>query len=312
MRRLLGLLGVGLFCLAASAPAREIYVDNRAGDDRFDGANQRGSQDLHGPVRTIGRALRVALGGDRIVLANTGEPYRESISLVGSRHSGIPLRDFIIEGNGSVLDGSAPVPPDAWEHYREAVFRFEPPGKQYQQLFLQGRPAPRVFASSLRDAPPDLEALEWCLHEGRVYFGVEPTKLPEDYPLSFARERVGITLYHVDKVTIADLTIQGFQLDGIQAANTARNVRLLGVILRGNGRSGLTVGGASLADIDACLMGNNGQAQILTLPYSETHVRNSEILGNTAPARVAEGGRFFLGAKEVHGGLDQIKPDAAP
>ena len=98
-------------------------------------------------MRTITRALQLAGNGDTIVLANTNVPYRENISLVGSRHSGTPQQPFTIRGNGAILDGSAPVPPEAWESYRGAVFRFSPPRMGYQQLFLDDRPAVRVFAS---------------------------------------------------------------------------------------------------------------------------------------------------------------------
>ena len=61
--------------------------------------------------------------------------------------------------------------------------------------------------------------------------------------------------------------------------------------------------------VDACLVGNNGRAQLLSFPLSETHVRNSKLLGNTAPAWVDRGGRFYLGTERVEGGLEEIKPD---
>jgi len=311
MRTATGFLAVGVIWACSAALARDICVDNLAGDDRNDGRYPRGSTGMDGPVRTIERALRLAQSGDRVVLAKNAEPYRESISLVGSRRSGLSFRDFVLQGNGAVLDGSAPVPPDAWQYYRDATFRFRPPHLEYQQLFLNDRPAPRVIAGPLAGAPPELQPGQWCLLEGYIYFCVDPTRLPEDYPLSYAQLRVGITLYHVERVTIQDLVVQGFQLDGINAANSARDVTLTGVVCRGNGRSGITVGGASMVDLDACLVGNNGEAQLLTLPYSETHVRNSELLSNTAPAWVDQGGRFFLDGKELHGGLNAIKPAPA-
>ena len=53
------------------------------------------------------------------------------------------------------------------------------------------------------------------------------------------------------------------------------------------------MGGASLAEIDASLLGDNGQAQLLTLPYSETHLRSTHLLCNTAPGWVDQGGRVY-------------------
>jgi hypothetical protein len=304
------------FCIAIalwSTPAagRDIFVDNRAGDDRFTGQVPHDGTQQNGPVQTITKALRLAVNGDAIVLANTNVPYRETTSLVGSRNSGLPGQPFIIRGNGAILDGSAPVPPEAWQPYCGAVFCFRPPHLAYQQLFLDDRPAVRVFASRTAKAPPELQPREWCLLGDQIYFCVEQTKLPSDYRLSYAAQQTGITLFHVDYVAIADLTVQGFQVDGINLFNSARHVSIIAVTCRGDGRSGLTVGGASAADIDLSLLGNNGESQLLTLPYSETHVRSTYLLGNTAPGWVDRGGRVYLGASRVEGGLSEVQPPAA-
>jgi len=312
MRILAGFLVVAASMLAVpSAAARDIFVSNAAGNDTFSGRSAKLMSDRTGPVRTIAKALRLAQRGDRIVLEKTDKPYAESISLVGSRHSGYPFKPFVIEGNGAILDGSAPVPPEAWEHYRDAVFRFRPPRSGHQQLFLNDRPAIRVAAATPADGPPTLEPLQWCLKGGSIYFCVELTKLPEDYPLTYSDRRVGITLVHVARVVIRDLTIQGFQLDGINAHNNARRVSLLGITCRGNGRSGITVGGASLVDIDKCLLGDNGAAQLLTLLYSETHIYSSQLLSNTAPAWLDQGGHVYMGDKRIEGGIDEREDKAA-
>jgi hypothetical protein len=294
---------------AASASGRDLFVSNTGGDDRSRGLQAQSTADRAGPVQTIRRALQFAEMGDRIIVQNTGQPYRESLSLVGCRNSGFAGRPLMIQGNGAVLDGSSPVPPDQWQHTAEGVFRFRPPVLGQQQLFLQDRPLPQVPASRLVDRPPKLQPLQCCVFEGSLYFCVEQGKLPRDYSLTYARQETGITLYHVDNVVIADLVVQGFRLDGINAANSARRVRLLGVTCRGNGRSGITIGGVSQVELEGCLAGNNGQAQLMTLPLSETHVVSSSLLPLTAAAWVDRGGQFFLGAKQLHGGLEEIKPE---
>jgi hypothetical protein len=307
--RILAALGIALSA-ASVAAGLEIFVSNAAGDDRFTGRQPRNMADGSGPVRTITRALQLAGQGDRIVLENSGEPYRESFSLVGKRHSGYPFRRFVIEGNGAILDGSAPVPPIAWEHYRKAVFRFLPPYKYHQQLFLGGRPATRVFADPLSGRPPEMEAGDWCLHGGAIYFCVERMKLPEDYPLSYARSRVGISLLYVRDVEIRDLVVQGFQLDGINAHNSARGVTLTRVVCRGNARAGITAGGASILTLADSLAGDNGDAQVLALPYSELHVHNTELLGNTAPGLVNRNGTVYVEGERIEGGLEEFLPEA--
>ncbi len=314
MRIALKTLAVLLMLVAVASPvvARDIFVNNVAGEDGATGQQPTAMPDRSGPVRTITRALCLAQQGDHIILANTGTPYRESISLVGSRHSGLSSKRFCIFGNGAVLDGSAPVPPDAWEPFQGPVFRFRPPQTAHQQLFLNDRPVPQVVVAHSFDSPPKLEPLHWCLHGGYIYFRVEPLKLPEDYPLSFACQRVGITLFHVDRVCISDLVVQGFQLDGINAFNSVRDLMLERVTCRGNGRSGIAVGGASQVHLGSSLVGNNGEAQVLALPWSELHVRSSELLSNTAPGLVNQGARVYLEGKSVSGSIDQWPPQTGP
>lgn len=287
-----------------SAPARDIHVHNLAGDDRFIGLQARNAANGTGPVRTITRALNLAQPGDRIVLAKTGRPYRESLSLVGRRHSGLPRRPFVIEGGGAILEGAAPVEPGFWKPGRGAVFRFLPPHGGHQQLFIDDLPAVRVPVGPSAAGPPKLQPREWCAYQGHLLFRVEPEKLPEDYNLSYAHLQTGITLFQVRHVAILNLTVQGFHLDGINAYNGAREVYLGGVRCRGNGRSGITVGGACSVEIDVSTIGNNGRAQLLTLPWSKTSVRNSDLFSNTAPAWVDRGGRVYLDGKRVEGGID--------
>ena len=295
----------------AQVAGRDIHVNNLSGDDGSTGRNLQNTADRGGPVRTISKALRLARGGDRIVLAKTKQPYREGISLVGSRHSGFLDRPFVIEGNGAILDGSAPVGPDAWEHYRGAVFRFRPPRTGHQQLFIDDRPAARVAVDRPAQQPPELEPLQWCLYGGQILFRVEPGKLPGEYNSSFAYRQTGITLFHVRGVAILNLTVQGFRLDGINAQNSAREVYISDVTSRGNGRAGIAVGGASKVELDVCVVGNNNLAQLLTLPYSRTSVRSSQLFSSTAPAWVDRGGRVWINGRRVEGGVDRVDIEPA-
>jgi hypothetical protein len=306
MRALCGFLLVSLTLVAPSF-GRDILVSNVAGDDVFNGQVWERIPDGSGPVRTIARALRLANAGDRIVLAKTAEPYRESFSLVGSRYSGRAGQPFMIVGNGAILDGSAPIPADAWEYYDQGhVFRFRPRELGIEQLLLNDRPAQRVSAGFLEKEPPKLRPLEWSQWGGMIYFCVEKDRLPGDYRLSYAQKQTGITLYQVEHVAIADLVVQGFRLDGVNAFNSARQIYLARLTCRGNGRSGITVGGASTVTLEGCLVGNNGRSQLLTLPWSETTVLASNLLPLTAPAWVDQGGKLFLGGKAIQGGRERI------
>jgi hypothetical protein len=274
---------------ATQVAARDIFVDNVAGDDHSRGL-QSATIGSDGPVRTIARALALALPRDRIMLANTGQPYRESISLVGGDHSGVPYEPFVLDGNGATLDGTALVPPSAWEFAGVGdVFRFRPPKMAHQLLYLEGRPLVRVPLAPGAEALPALAPLEWCLWRGQVYFRIEEGKWIDDYALSHTLLPVAITLYHVRNTIVTNLVVQGFQLDGIHAHDVDA-CTLQAVTSRGNGRSGITVTASSRVAIEGCLVGDNGEAQLLAEGHSKTIVRGSELLENTAPAIVRAGG----------------------
>ncbi|MCU0982394.1 MAG: right-handed parallel beta-helix repeat-containing protein, partial [Pirellulaceae bacterium] len=261
-------------------------------DDRFDGTDPISRGGGIGPFRTIARALRAAAQGDQIVLADTGEPYRESITLQGAAHSGLSYQDLRLSGNGAVLDGSAPIPRDAWQPVGQGIWRFSPRYKSHQQLFLDGRPAERVLVEAGEPALPTLEPLQWCLFDRHIHFRPEEGKAPGDYALGHSVLTVGITLQDVHRVSISDLTIQGFQLDGINAHDNVFGATLDGLTCRGNARSGISVGGASRVRIQRCLVGNNGAAQLRTEGHCVVQLVDCQLLDNTAPAIVNEGGRI--------------------
>ncbi|HKD38408.1 MAG TPA: right-handed parallel beta-helix repeat-containing protein [Pirellulales bacterium] len=282
------------------ASARDLYVNNLAGDDLLDGGSPTGRGSGRGPVQTLRQALWLANTADRIVLANTGTPYRESVTLFGVRNSGFAERPFIIDGQGAALDGSSPVPADAWQHYRDNVFRFRPERMAYQQLFLDGRPAARRSPATALGGLPALDPLEWALYDGQIYFRVEEGRLPDQYNPSDAGLTVGITLYKVEHVAIANLFVQGYQLDGINLQDVRFPCTLTQISARGNGRSGIAVCGASKATIEACLAGNNGQSQLHLEGPSETHVENCDLIEKTGPRwlKAAES-RLYVDGKPV-------------
>ena len=289
----------GCLSLMVSSPlaARDIYVDNVGGDDLLSGrvATLEG---WDGPVRTIGRALRLAEAHDRIVVANTATPYREMVSLSGGRHSGSPTVPFVLEGNGAVLDGSAAIDPRLWSpvHGKKDVFRFRPPRMAYQQIFLEGRPLTRVPVSP-QGPLPALEPLEWYLWQGHVYLRIEEGKWIDDYALSRTDLTTGVTLYHVRHAVVLDLVVQGFQLDGVNA-HDALHCTLHAITARGNGRSGIAVTGASRVAIEGCLSGDNGAAQLLTDGHCIVDVLDTQLLPGTAPELLRRGGKVRRSAEE--------------
>ena len=280
------------------AHAANHYVNNETGDDRRDGRAPDLTGLASGPYRTITKALQVANRGDHIILAKTKTPYHESVTLQASRHSGMLTRPFVLEGNGAILDGSQPIPEIAWESVPERpdLFRYAPRFKSHALLYLFGRPATRVTVAATDAEPPELKPLQWCLFRGHIYFRVEPNNIPAAYVLSATSLSVGITLYEARHIQIRNLTVQGFCLDGINAHDSVFDANLLSLNCRGNGSSGISVGGASSVRVESCLVGNNGQAQLRTEGYSRTLVVNCDLIDNdpTAPAVVKRGGQVTV------------------
>jgi hypothetical protein len=286
--------------IANEAAARDLFVNNLAGDDLLDGGSPTGTEAGRGPVQTLRQALWLANTGDHISLANTGQAYHESVTLFGDKNSGYRSRPFIVDGNGATLDGSRAVPADAWKHDHDDVFRFRPERMAYQQLFLDGRPAARRNLASTTGGRPELKPLEWAMSGGQIYFRVEPGRLPDQFNPSDANLTVGLTLYKVEHVAIANLFVQGFQLDGINLQDVRSPCTLTQISARGNGRSGIAVCGASRATIEACLAGNNGQSQLHLEGPSETHVETCDLVPNTGPKWIRPvDSRLFVDGKAV-------------
>ena len=279
MRFFASLLVLVLFQVSASAT--DLHVNNKTGSDTNNGltAEQRGPR--VGPMRSITRALKAATAGDTIVVANTNEPYRESLTLQGSKHSSNGITPFRIQGNNAMIDGTSLIDDGAWEHATKTVFSFKPHLLTYQQLYHQGKPLARVECDEMEQLD-ELQPMEWTLLDGRIYFCAEEDRLPQYYDLTYCGQPVGITLYNVRGVVIEDLTIQGFQLDGINAHDNVFDATVLGCTLRGNGRSGMHIGGASRVKIEACLIGNNGKAQVHCSDYCRVTIDQCDLVDDPA------------------------------
>ncbi len=291
IRRRYGSFGVAaaVAIMASAAQARTLYVNNVTGDDRAVGNRPAEALGVEGPVRTIGKALRLAGPGDRVVVANTGIPYEESLTLSGWQHRGDGVHPFVLDGQGAVLDGTGPIPSEVWQPVAGTVFRYRPTGRTHWQLFAGGQPLVRRPADLLVPDPPTLTENEWCLHRGFVYFRAAPARYVSDYHTRHSIREVGITLCEVRDVVVQDLVVQGFRLDGINAKNDARRVVLAGLTCRGNGRGGVAVEGSSQVALGASLIGDNATAQVLVSGPARVTIERCELLERSAPAVVETG-----------------------
>jgi hypothetical protein len=278
-----------LLVASTSASARDIFVHNIVGDDRRGGtvADVTGEG---GPCRSIAKALRIATPGDRIVIANTGRPYRESITLQGPRHSGTDRFPTVIVGNGVTLDGTMSLDAAQWEYAGGGAFRTRPPHMSFQQLFLDDQPATRK--QPLPGESPQLGPHEWCLLQGWICFRPEDGRHPGAYNLSCCGEQVGITLYNVHDCVIEDLTLRGFWLDGVNCHDNVKRTDLVRLTAIENGRSGFAVGGCSRVRIDTCTASKNGQAQVRLEGVCAVEMIGNSLDETSGPGVLREGGKI--------------------
>ncbi len=257
------------------ANAETIYVNNVTGDDRAVGAYED-SVGERGPVRSIRRALQLARVGDHVLLTATGQPYREEVSLSGPRLHGTRTNPFILDGRGATLEGMISTAGVRWRPERQEIFSFAPRYKAHQQLFFDAQPAVRRDVSSPAELA-DLGDREWTLVNGRIYFRVEPNRLPQDYQLEYADLPTGVTLYQCRHVRIQNLKIRGFQLDGINATDGVRDTRLINIESLDCGRSGVAVGGTSEVDLVRSKLAGNAVAELIVAGESLVRINDCQI-----------------------------------
>lgn len=267
LRHLVLTIGIPLLVLCGSESARPatIYVDNRHGNDAFDGLSQVPIDGRSGPVRSLRRAAELATPGSTIILADNPLPYFGTLELVGPRHSGSPARPFTLVGNGAVISGAQPVPPRAWEQVGEDLWKVTPWRKGHYQLLLNGSPVPEHTRPSDALTLPEIPRSQWCAWKGSIYYRSVRLGDPRGQEFWFAEKGVGLTLFNVRDVEIRNVTFRHFRLDGINAHDLCHRVTLNNVRLDGNGRAGLAVGGTSDVVVrNSAVEGNRRHSVLIT------------------------------------------------
>lgn len=282
------------------SPARDIYVDNLGGDDRSTGRSLDSTGMGTGPVRTIAKALRLCMPGDSIVLAaHPEEPYRETITLSGRYHSGTSESPVRIVGNGAVLDGLAPVVSAPWEVAGKDLYAVTPRLVNPQTVFFGETQAPRPLSSQEVSAGKDPAAGQWFLQRGQIFLKCAAHGSPELYRPQIANLTVGVTLVDVHDVEILDLTVRGFQIDGINAHDNVTRTNLTRVTAIGCGRSGISIGGASRVLVDSCKCSDNLEAQLRMEGYCEVQLFDNTFGGDAKTAIQKNGGKIVEPEQEA-------------
>lgn len=299
VRTLVAVLLTAVVSSAAPTCGADWYVDNQLGDDLFSGRAPRPVDLRSGPLATIRAALKQAHGGDTIHLINTGEPYFESIEIAGPRFHAAGVT---IEGNGAVLSGVYPIPHNAWFPLGNGLWKVIPRRKAHYQLVLVDK---AVTESSSQPGPGELPVIpagNWCAWQGAIYYHArpEPGQAPDQLLLGLAAKEVGLTLHDVNEVTIRNLTVRHFRLDGVSAHDRARGVVLDNVQLVENGRSGLAVAGTSQVEVRGGELRGNRAAEVWSSELGATRLLGTDVTGGAAPVNFRiVGGRVIVDDREV-------------
>lgn len=266
-----------LSCISA-VEARVLYVDNRAGSNALNGLSPKIVDGSNGPVKTIQRALDYARRGDKIVLINNKTPYYESISLTGTRFSGIEKEKFTILGNGATLDGSIKIPMNGWKQLDSDLWKVTPYRKGYFNLFLDGKLVPEFKpAKDQTLKPADIPAGQWAVHHGAILYRSTKNQLPPAETFSLAGNSVGLSLLDVEGVHITDLNIENFRIDGINVHDRCKDIILEKVTCTGNGRCGLSVNGTSQVEVLDSRLVNNRVDDLLVTEQASADLKKTEL-----------------------------------
>jgi len=278
-----------LVILERPVMATELEVDNLRGSDLQ--ANT-GGQRLQAPYRTLQRAIDHAIVGDTIKLRVTGEPYRECVSI--NTRNDFGARDFplIIDGNGATLDGTKPLGVLDWRAVGGDLFelKFRSPG-YVKILAASDQPTPENLGHLTELST--LEPFQYARNSGSVYFKTRRGDVPRDYGLRVSAEQTGLTLYDVSDIVIRNLNVVGYRLDGINCHDLVVNVRFENVVSADNGRSGISVGGASRVVLANSRLAGNGDSQARAEGQSLLELSNVNIDADVSKAIDRVGGRVI-------------------
>jgi hypothetical protein len=266
-----------LLAVCSTASARNVYVNNLAGSDRFDGLSEVRDSGLVGPVRSLQRALLVANFGDTIVIANTGTPYNESLHLTGARHSGNEDVPFRVLGNGATLTGRWTVPPDCWKAEGTNIWSFEPPKKGYYQLFRDDQSVEQFGVLRDRYSVAGLKVGQYAVFQGRVFYRTGKGEDPRLMNFMMPQMTTGISLYGVRNVIVQDINVEHFRIDGLNAHDLCRNVLIRKVSSAQNSRSGMTVAGSSRVVLRNCEVKGNGANSLRIQERGEADVQDCKL-----------------------------------
>jgi len=230
--------------------AKEIYVNNLVGSDKYDSTSAEPTGSIHGPVATLGKAVSLLKGGEQMIIANTGKAYRESIHLF--KQGGTPAKPTIIEGNGALLEGLGTVQPSEWTVETDGLLSIPWGNSLSFAVWIDGRiPPPNKFDGkgkpSINDLAPGTSY--WSTEQQRGYFRLPEGKKLQDLRLEVPRRTNGLTVHECSYVTIRNLRVRFYADDGFNESGQCYGLIYENIEASHNGEQGMSAHNAVSATV---------------------------------------------------------------
>lgn len=289
MRRLFSLL---CLVIGISAPGRDLQVDPVAGLDAHDG--------VAAPVKTIGRAVKLAQLGDTVHLAPAR--YKEAVMFVNK--VGEPDRPIVLDGHGATLDGADSLVAADWQMVSPGLYRNDhlvrmDPAVLMRWFFVfdgrmnhmhrtsKGPSAPLKKAEGLApgewtyvlDAPISRESKDgkpWdaASAPGAFYIQIDPAKTLDDYRIEAPVRSAGVGFGgKCAHLLIRNLTATHVYNDGFNIHGDQRDLRFQNIASIECGDDGFSAHETAECFIDGFTSIGNSTGFCDTLE-SSTHYRN--------------------------------------
>lgn len=218
-----------LLACGLDAAVRDLYVDNRKGDDRHAGT------DAAAPLATLARAVALLQPGDTLHLANSGRPYRESLRLFGK--SGTPAAPLVVDGGGAVLTGLEVTKAEDWEPQPDGTLGYRLRGpKLAPNCCPVLRDGDQYVPVSPANAAVPPGHYAWA--DGLLRYRPAAAAAPGELAVS-ARE-CGVQLHDASYIRVGNLVCEGFYNDGFNFHGDCQDLLFANVEARYNGDDGFS------------------------------------------------------------------------
>jgi len=278
MKKLLILTALGA---VLSLAATDVFVNNQTGSD----ANDALAADR--AAATLDKAMKIAQPGDRLIIANTGKPYFESLFLRGDL--GKDGQNFVIEGNGAVISGLGKLDMSKFE-LKDNQYYYELGKKASNlnpKLYLGTQQLPET--KDLKNVKPG----EFAWTGSGFLFVPADGKSIKDYELNASLRDSGVVCNNAKNVTVRNLVAEHNQNDGFNFHGSCYNLIAENIVGRYNGDDGFSVHeDGEVAVYNAEFYGNC--YGIEDINASVTSYRNVKIYNNQTGIHFSGGQRTLV------------------